>query len=114
VRSSVVYLSVQMSTYLWMKVPVVVVFTKYDKLIDRVDRILDESALEGLSDDEVKELVKQKAEAELREMCTKPFEEFAGLDIPYATISSVYPSLLQSCDARLMNLQTQKMKCTRA
>jgi hypothetical protein len=70
---------------------VVVVLTKYDKFIDHVDRTFDDSALEGLSDDAVKELIKKTANTELREICTLPLERFAGEDIPSVTVSSVYP-----------------------
>ena len=92
------YISVQMETYQWAKVPIVVVLTKYDKFIGHVDRTLDESALMGLSDDDVKELVKKKADAELQETCIEPLEKSAGSTIPWATVSSMYPSLLQPFD----------------
>jgi len=92
------YISVQMETYQWARVPVVVVLTKYDMLLGRVDRMLDESALVGLSDDHVKELIKEKAGAELQETCIKPLEKSAGSTIPWAAVSSMYPSLLQSFD----------------
>lgn len=69
-------------------VPVIIVFTKYDKLIDRMDRILDESSLKGLSDTDVKKLIKNKAETELQKICIGPLKTFAGPDIPYATIST--------------------------
>ncbi|KAJ8597095.1 hypothetical protein M405DRAFT_12106 [Rhizopogon salebrosus TDB-379] len=69
------------------KVPVVVVLTKYDEFIVHVERTLDGS-LEGLSDDAVSKLVKQKTDAKLRDICTLPLERFAGSDIPYATVST--------------------------
>ncbi|KAG2134598.1 uncharacterized protein EDB93DRAFT_1306011 [Suillus bovinus] len=72
-------------------VPVIVVFTKYDMLIDRVERTLDESSLDGLSDQAVKELIKNKAEAELQDICIRPLEKFAGegdVRFPHATIST--------------------------
>jgi len=83
---------------------VVVVLTKYDKFIDHVDRTFDDSGLEELSSDEVKELVKQKADAELREICVLPLEKFAGEDIPYATVSSVYISPTPTVLMCLMDL----------
>jgi hypothetical protein len=73
------------------KVPMVVVLTKYDEFIVHVERMLDGS-LEGLGDDAVNKLVKQKADAKLRDICTLPLERFAGSDIPYATVSSVFLS----------------------
>ncbi|KAG1813467.1 hypothetical protein EV424DRAFT_1514830 [Suillus variegatus] len=70
------------------KVPVIVVLTKYDMLIERMERTLDEASLDELSDEETEELVKNKAEAELRDTCIGPLEELAGSDIPHATIST--------------------------
>ncbi|KAG2126495.1 hypothetical protein BD769DRAFT_1575674 [Suillus cothurnatus] len=69
-------------------IPFVVVFTKYDKLFDRVDRTLDESSVKGLSSNAIGELIKNKADAELKETCIGPLENFAGLDVPYATVST--------------------------
>jgi len=80
------------------EVPVVVVLTKYDMFLSRVDRMLDDSALVGLSVDDVKKLIKEKAGAELQETCIKPLERLAGSAIPCAAISSMYPSLLQPFD----------------
>ncbi|KAG1766737.1 hypothetical protein EV702DRAFT_788274 [Suillus placidus] len=69
-------------------IPVVVVFTKYDRFINRVNRTLDESSLVGLSPNAVKELIKNKADAELKEICIGPLEKFAGSDVPHATVST--------------------------
>ncbi|KAG2746369.1 hypothetical protein P692DRAFT_20836176 [Suillus brevipes Sb2] len=69
-------------------IPVIVVLTKYDMLIDRIERNLDEASLNGLSDEAVKELAKNKAEAELQDICIGPLKKFAGLDIPHAEIST--------------------------
>ena len=76
-------------TYPLFKVPVIVVFTKYDWLIDQVDYELGPSG-NGLSDDAIKELVRERAETKLQEVCIKPLEKFAGSDIPHAAISSGY------------------------
>ncbi|KAG1727228.1 hypothetical protein EDB19DRAFT_2042885 [Suillus lakei] len=70
-------------------IPVVVVLTKYDILLDRMDRTLDDdSSLDGLSDGAIKELAKNKAEAELQDICIGPLEKSAGRDIPHAKIST--------------------------
>ncbi|KAG1813471.1 hypothetical protein EV424DRAFT_1349050 [Suillus variegatus] len=69
-------------------VPVIVVLTKYDILVDRVERTLNEDSLDGLSEKAVKELVKEKAETEVQNTCIGPLEEFTESDIPYATIST--------------------------
>jgi hypothetical protein len=70
---------------------VIVVLTKYDKFIDHVDRTFDDSALEGLSDDAVQELIKKTADTKLQEICTLPLARFAGEDTPSVAVSSVYP-----------------------
>ncbi|KAG0691974.1 hypothetical protein DFH29DRAFT_609380 [Suillus ampliporus] len=57
-------------------------------LIDRVERTQDETSLEGLSDDAIKELFKTKVNAELQDLCIRPLEKFARPDIPHATIST--------------------------
>jgi GTPase SAR1 family protein len=69
-------------------IPVVVVLTKYDMFIDHIERNLDVNSINGLSDEAVKELAKNKAEAELQEICIGPLKKFAGLDIPHAEIST--------------------------
>jgi hypothetical protein len=73
----------------FVKVPVIVVLTKYDALIARMERTLDVNSLDGLSNDAIKDLAKNKAEAELQDICIGPLKKFAGLDIPHAEISSV-------------------------
>ncbi|OAX32138.1 hypothetical protein K503DRAFT_635243 [Rhizopogon vinicolor AM-OR11-026] len=67
------------------KIPVVVVLTKYDKFMDRVDRTLSDTDLDGLSDDAVKDLVKRRADAEVYHICGRLF---AGSDVPYAIVST--------------------------
>ena len=89
-KSTFGYRSPQAAAYPLVKVPVVIVFTKYDYFLDRVDRSLDDSSLVGWSEDAIKNLVKNKAEAEVRNVCIGPLEEFAGPDIPHATVSSEY------------------------
>ncbi|KAG1789271.1 uncharacterized protein HD556DRAFT_817408 [Suillus plorans] len=46
------------------------------------------SSLDGLSDKAIKELVKEKADAEVQNNCIKPLEQFAGPGSPHATIST--------------------------
>ncbi|KAJ8591658.1 hypothetical protein M405DRAFT_788563 [Rhizopogon salebrosus TDB-379] len=62
-------------------IPVIVVFTKYDELINQMDYELGESEL---SDDKIEELVSEKAEANLQKFCIEPIERFA---IPHAKVS---------------------------
>ncbi|OJA15819.1 hypothetical protein AZE42_09165 [Rhizopogon vesiculosus] len=67
-------------------IPVVVVLTKYDKSMDRVDRTL--RYLDGLSKDAVKDRVKQRADAELHDICVQPLMNFVASDILYAMVST--------------------------
>ncbi|KAG1892896.1 uncharacterized protein F5891DRAFT_1197082 [Suillus fuscotomentosus] len=69
-------------------VPVIAILTKYDMLIDRVERNLDEASLNGLDDEAIKELAKQQADAEVQDSCIGPLKQFAGAGIPHATTST--------------------------
>ncbi|KAJ8587345.1 hypothetical protein M405DRAFT_821767 [Rhizopogon salebrosus TDB-379] len=67
-------------------VPIIVVFTKYDMLVDQVDYELGPS-LDELSDDAITELVKERAETKLQEICIRPLGQLAGSDILHVTVS---------------------------
>ncbi|KAG1738044.1 hypothetical protein EDD22DRAFT_809730 [Suillus occidentalis] len=69
-------------------IPIVVVFTKYDIFLDRVERTLDKSSLKGLSKEDIQELAKKSAKDKLQDVCIAPLEKFAGSDIPHVTIST--------------------------
>ena len=84
------YLAVQVATYPSVKVPFIIVFTKYDEIINQVDYDLGPSLQEELSDDAIDELVKKGADDYLRKTCIEPLKAFAGPDIPYAPVSSGY------------------------
>jgi hypothetical protein len=83
------YLAVQVATYPSVKVPFIIVLTKYDEIVNQVDYDLGPS-LDGLSDDNIEELIKKGADDELRKTCIEPLKAFAGPDIPYAAVSSGY------------------------
>ncbi|KAJ8588884.1 hypothetical protein M405DRAFT_792377 [Rhizopogon salebrosus TDB-379] len=70
------------------KVPFIVVFTKYDGLIDQMDHDLGPCLEEGLSDDAINELVKERADTKLRETCIEPLKALPGPDIPHAAVST--------------------------
>ncbi|KAG1775709.1 hypothetical protein EV702DRAFT_1279835, partial [Suillus placidus] len=69
-------------------IPIVVVFTKYDTLLDRVERTLDKSSIKGVSKAAIKELTKNSAKDKLQEVCIAPLEKFAGSGIPHVTVST--------------------------
>ena len=83
-------LAVQVAAYPSVKVPFIIVFTKYDDIINQVDFDLGPSLEEGLSDDAINELVKERADTKLRETCIEPLKVLPGPDIPYAAVSSGY------------------------
>lgn len=69
-------------------IPIVAVFTKYDTLLDRVERTLDRSSLKGMSKADIQELTKKNAKDKLQEVCVAPLEKFAGSDIPHVAVST--------------------------
>ncbi|KAG1808963.1 uncharacterized protein BJ212DRAFT_1579820 [Suillus subaureus] len=75
-------------------IPVVAVFTKYDMLIERMERTLDGPSLKRLSDDAIKKLVNKKADAELKNICIQPLQKFAGRHVPCAAISKDHKETL--------------------
>jgi hypothetical protein len=72
-----------------VKVPIIVVFTKYDGLINQMDYELGPSG-DGLSDDDINKLIRERAEKRLHEFCIGPLERFVKSDIPHAAVSSGY------------------------
>ncbi|KAG1842110.1 hypothetical protein C8R48DRAFT_738040 [Suillus tomentosus] len=70
------------------EIPIVVVFTKYDTLLDRMERTLDKSFTKDLSKEAVQELTKKSAKDKLKEVCIAPLEKFAGSDMPHVTVST--------------------------
>jgi hypothetical protein len=75
-------------TYPLLKVPIIAVFTKYDKLIDQVEYELE--PVDELGDDAINELIKARAETRLQEICIGPLERSAGSDIPHVAVSGGY------------------------
>ncbi|KAG1777945.1 hypothetical protein EV702DRAFT_1278288 [Suillus placidus] len=68
-------------------VPIVIVFTKYDLLLERVERTLDESAMKSLSKADIQELTETRAKDKLQEICIAPLETL-GSGIPHVTVST--------------------------
>jgi hypothetical protein len=63
-------------------VPLIIVFTKYDKLVDREDVTFNESQREELSEDAVLDLIKRRASSAFTEECIAPLEKRLGSRIP--------------------------------
>jgi hypothetical protein len=69
-------------------VPLIVVFTKYDKLVDREDMEFDESQRERLSEDATLDLIKRNASMAFMKECIAPLKERLGSQIPpYKAVS---------------------------
>ncbi|KAG2361094.1 hypothetical protein BDR07DRAFT_1410622 [Suillus spraguei] len=69
-------------------IPIIAVFTKYDTLLERVERTLDKSSIKGLSKAAIQELTKKSAQDKLQEVCIAPLEKFAKSAIPHVTVST--------------------------
>ncbi|OAX40246.1 hypothetical protein K503DRAFT_768752 [Rhizopogon vinicolor AM-OR11-026] len=68
-------------------IPVVIVFTKYDVLVEQVDYDM-EPSLKGSNEDDIEERIKKRAETKLQEICTGPLKKFAQSDIPHVAVST--------------------------
>lgn len=64
-------------------VPIIVVFTKYDKLVN-TERL----ALAKQGSDPTLEQADEKAKERMQKECISPFEEIVGQAVPYITASS--------------------------
>ncbi|KIM19792.1 hypothetical protein M408DRAFT_30924 [Serendipita vermifera MAFF 305830] len=69
------------------KVPIIVVITKYDALVAREDRLLDDSICNELEDEEISRLVNERAQATLKKDCIEPLEKAIGVDVLYKAVS---------------------------
>ncbi|KAG8981456.1 hypothetical protein FRB93_008677 [Tulasnella sp. JGI-2019a] len=68
--------------------PVIVVFTKYDTILDaKESEILDDPENEECSDDEIGALVSEKAE-EYQQSCIRPLEAMGATNLQHARVSS--------------------------
>jgi len=63
-------------------VPLIVVFTKYDKLVRREDMDFDKRRCEGLSKDAISDHIKRKASMAFTEECITPLKGCLGSQIP--------------------------------
>jgi hypothetical protein len=63
-------------------VPLIVVFTKYDTLVDREDMDFDESQREELGEGAVSGLIRRQANVAFMEECIEPLKKRLGSQIP--------------------------------
>lgn len=81
--------------------PIIVVLTKYDELVDREDRLLDDT---GLNEDEISRQVDENARAALRRDCILPLEKAIGTQVLYTAVSSRIPpaqNVFRSADSTI-------------
>ncbi|KAG1772252.1 hypothetical protein EV702DRAFT_1048708 [Suillus placidus] len=83
-------------------IPVIVILTKYNMLIGRIEQNMDETFRNGLYNNAINKLTKDKAEVELHDICISPLKKFAGLDIPHAEISK--PNLMEEATSSMQVL----------
>jgi hypothetical protein len=71
-------------------VPVIGVFTKYDKLITRLERIMDPSRRAGLNKEQLSKLAEEDAERALKNISIDPFEGSVDKEeVPLVHVSSL-------------------------
>jgi hypothetical protein len=79
-------------------VPVIGVFTKYDKLITRLERTMDATRREGLSAEDLSRLAEGDAKNVLKKICFDPFEESVDKDVvPHIHVSSLSSLFCSLC-----------------
>jgi len=69
-------------------VPVIVVFTKYDRLVDRETMLLYNSPVDALGAEDIFKHGKEKAGVAFEKECVDHFEEVVGGHVPYVPVSS--------------------------
>ncbi|KIM30956.1 hypothetical protein M408DRAFT_327870 [Serendipita vermifera MAFF 305830] len=69
------------------EVPIIVVITKYDALVAREDRLLNDSICNELNEEEISQLVNKRAQANLKTKCIEPLEKVVGVQILYRAVS---------------------------
>ncbi|KAG5732090.1 hypothetical protein E4T56_gene18797 [Termitomyces sp. T112] len=69
-------------------VPVIAVFTKYDLLVARENRLLKRADYPGKSKADIANLIEQSAQTKLHDICVGPFEEFVNGKVPHITVST--------------------------
>ncbi|KAF8062474.1 hypothetical protein FPV67DRAFT_1703291 [Lyophyllum atratum] len=73
--------------------PVVVVFTKFDKLISRMEEDLTDEELETMSEQDINDLCLKRADVEFENLCVDPLQKLRNT-LPYAKTSVDYRSTL--------------------
>ncbi|KAG6807861.1 hypothetical protein H0H92_006177 [Tricholoma furcatifolium] len=89
-------------------VPVIAVFTKFDLLVLRENRLLKTIDREGKTPEEISQLIQKNARDKLQEICIEPFEKFVEWKVPHVTVSTE-----EGYGARLENLIQTTYECVR-
>jgi hypothetical protein len=78
-------------------VPVVVVFTQFDRLVSRMEEHLTEEEMDK-SDEDIEKLCLQKADAEFEKLCLEPLRKVAP-HLEYAKTSGLADRILVALSA---------------
>ena len=73
-------------------VPIIVVFTQYDRLVSKIEQeVLDDSELR-MEDDEMEVYIRAKADATFEELCVAPFKTATegSVLVHYVKVSSEF------------------------
>jgi hypothetical protein len=80
-------------------VPIVVVFTQFDKLVSRMEENLTDEEMD-MSDEDIDKLCLQKADAEFKTLCLEPLRKVAP-QLEYAKTSGLADLILRGSSAYL-------------
>ena len=98
---------------LFILVPVITVFTKYDKLVEQIefgDNLEFHKRNKHLDPETRNARLAEETRAKFQELCVGPFKQVVGKDIPHIAVSSkVQRDFLGLC----LYLPTQPIKNTR-
>jgi len=72
-------------------VPIVAVFTKFDKLVSRMEENLTDDEMD-MSNEDINSLCLQRADDEFKKLCVAPLEKI-NQTLPYAKISGLIPRI---------------------
>lgn len=71
--------------------PIIAVFTQYDRVISHVKRNMDPAFPLSTDDEGMAAWLKEEADAIVQRECIEPFEKLVKKQVPHMTISSEYP-----------------------
>lgn len=80
--------------YVSIAVPIIAIFTKYDKLVNDAELDIDEECFTGLDDAGIAVFCRKAADTAFKELCITPFEAVVQQTVPHVAVSSESYALL--------------------